>query len=140
VKVTRKQSPTVAFRSLALSDNCRIGSILAGLGEGPVFRPISRHEHIGAHRLSDHAVAVILKRAAKKAGLSTKQLSGHSLRAGFVTEAKKREADDAAIRALDGTQDKRDDRAIQPTQEAVGEAGESEAWTVTPRARRRGER
>jgi integrase len=42
-------------------------------------------------------VAVIVKRVAKKAGLATPQLSGHSLRAGFVTEAKKNGADDAAI-------------------------------------------
>jgi hypothetical protein len=39
---------------------------LAGIGEGPVFRPINRHEHISDQRLTDHAVAVILKRVAKK--------------------------------------------------------------------------
>jgi integrase len=70
---------------------------LAEIGEGPVFRPINRHEHISDKRLTDFAVAVIVKRVAKKAGLATPQLSGHSLRAGFVTEAKKNGADDAAI-------------------------------------------
>jgi hypothetical protein len=42
-------------------------------------------------------VALVLKRAAAAAGLPTDDLSGHSLRAGFVTEAKKHGADDAAI-------------------------------------------
>jgi integrase len=70
---------------------------LAGIGDGPVFRPINRHEQLSAKRLTDFAVAVIIKRAAKKAGLPTPQLSGHSLRAGFVTEAKKNGADDVAI-------------------------------------------
>jgi integrase len=70
---------------------------LAGIGEGPVFRPINRHEQLSDQRLTDFAVAFIIKRVAKKAGLATPQLSGHSLRAGFVTEAKKHGADDAAI-------------------------------------------
>ena len=70
---------------------------LSGLTEGAVFRPINRHERLGADRLSDFAVAVVVKRLAKKAGLPTPQLSGHSLRAGFVTEAKKNGADYPAI-------------------------------------------
>jgi integrase len=70
---------------------------LAAIGEGPVFRPINRHEQIADKRLTDFAVAFVIKRVAKKAGLPTPQLSGHSLRAGFVTEAKRHGADDAAI-------------------------------------------
>jgi integrase len=70
---------------------------LSGLVEGPVFRPINRHEHLSDKRLTGFAVAVIIKRLAKKAGLPIPQLSGHSLRAGFVTEAKKNGADYPAI-------------------------------------------
>lgn len=70
---------------------------LAGIGEGPAFRPINRHEQIHDKRLTAHAVAVIVKRSATRAGLSDRQLSGHSLRAGFVTTAKQHGADDAAI-------------------------------------------
>jgi integrase len=70
---------------------------LAGIGEGPVFRSVNRHGSVSDQRLTDHSVAVIVKRAAKKAGLSAELFSGHSLRAGFVTEAKKNGADDAAI-------------------------------------------
>src|SRR4051794_17870533 len=70
---------------------------LAGIGEGPVFRSVNRHESVSDQRLTDHSVAVIVKRAAKKAGLSAELFSGPSLRAGFVTEAKKNAADHAAI-------------------------------------------
>jgi integrase len=62
-----------------------------------VFRPINRHEHMSAKRLTGFAVTKIVKRLAKKAGLPIPQLSGHSLRAGFVTEAKKNGADYPAI-------------------------------------------
>jgi integrase len=36
----------------------------AGIGEGPVFRPINKHEHIADRRLTAHAVAVVIKRCA----------------------------------------------------------------------------
>lgn len=42
-------------------------------------------------------MALVVKRAAAKVGLTAELFSGHSLRAGFVTEAKKNGADDAAI-------------------------------------------
>jgi integrase len=70
---------------------------LAGIAEGPVFRPINRHEHLGKKPLTGHAVAVIIKRTALKAGMAVPDLSGHSLRAGFVTEAAKNGADYPAI-------------------------------------------
>ncbi len=70
---------------------------LSGIVEGPVFRPINRHETLGAKALTDHAVAVIIKRSASKVGLPIPELSGHSLRAGFVTEAARNGADYPAI-------------------------------------------
>lgn len=47
--------------------------------------------------IDPHSVAFVLKRAAAAAALPTAEISGHSLRARFVTEAKKHGADDAAI-------------------------------------------
>jgi integrase len=70
---------------------------LAGIAEGPVFRPVDRHGNVRSQRLTAQSVALVLKRAAAAAGLPTREVSGHSLRAGFVTEAKKHGADDAAI-------------------------------------------
>jgi len=54
--------------------------------EGPVFRSVDRHRHIKA-RMSDRAVALVVKRSAGAAGLDPKQYAGHSLRSGFATTA-----------------------------------------------------
>jgi len=70
---------------------------LSGITAGPVFRPINRHGHLGARALTGHAVAVVVKQLAAKAGLSTLALSGHSLRTGFVTAAADGGADYASI-------------------------------------------
>jgi integrase len=69
----------------------------SGIVEGPVFRPINRHEQLGARALTGHAVAAIVKRTAADAGLPTPELSGHSLRAGFVTAAASGGADYPSI-------------------------------------------
>jgi site-specific recombinase XerD len=59
----------------------------AGITRGPLFRPVDRHGRVGPGRLTDRSVARIVKRAAKAAGLDERGFSGHSLRAGFVTES-----------------------------------------------------
>jgi integrase len=59
-----------------------------GIETGPVFRPITKAGTVRDRRLSDHAVAVVIKRAAKLAGLDPSRYSGHSLRAGHVTQAR----------------------------------------------------
>src|SRR5205085_7243810 len=51
----------------------------SGIEDGPLFRPIDRHGHLSTERLSDRAVAIIIKRAAEAAGLDPKQVAGHSL-------------------------------------------------------------
>ncbi len=60
----------------------------AGITEGPIFRPIRRGGNaVEAGRLSDRAVADIIKARAHAVGLDPATLSGHSLRSGFVTSA-----------------------------------------------------
>lgn len=78
---------------------------LAALTEGAVFRPVDRHGNIGAKRLSDFAVATLIKRTAKKAGMATPKLSGHSLRAGFVTEAAENGAEYIDIMKVTGQEE-----------------------------------
>lgn len=58
----------------------------AGVAEGPLFRPV-QGRHVGSARLSDKAVARLVKRAAVAVGLDPSQFSGHSLRAGLATAA-----------------------------------------------------
>ena len=66
---------------------------VAGIVEGPIFRPIWRSGRVRDARLSDHAVACIIKARALSAGLDPARYAGHSLRAGFVTEAARNGAD-----------------------------------------------
>jgi integrase len=59
----------------------------SGINEGALFRPIHRVGGISKKALSADAVSVILKRRLKEIGCDPSDYSGHSLRAGFVTEA-----------------------------------------------------
>lgn len=59
----------------------------SGVATGPVFRPVSRHCHVAAQRLSGEAVSIIVKRRAEAAGFDPAFYSGHSLRAGLATSA-----------------------------------------------------
>lgn len=59
----------------------------AGIADGPVFRRIRRGGHVTAERLTPAAVALIVKRYAGPAGYAIADFAGHSLRAGFVTQA-----------------------------------------------------
>jgi hypothetical protein len=47
----------------------------AGLVDGPLFRPITRHGKIQTVRLSAYAVALVVKRAAQAAGLDPDQFA-----------------------------------------------------------------
>jgi len=55
------------------------------ISEGPIFRPIAKLEGRPL-RLGDRAIARIVKGAAQRIGLPPETFSGHSLRAGFVTQ------------------------------------------------------
>lgn len=64
---------------------------------GPVFRPVSRHSHVGSTRLSDESLARVVKDAAARIGLDPGKYAGHSLRRGFATSASAAGADLAQI-------------------------------------------
>jgi site-specific recombinase XerD len=59
----------------------------AGIEEGPMFREVDRANRVGSQRLSDRAVARIVKGAAERVGIDPRGVSGHSLRAGLATSA-----------------------------------------------------
>jgi site-specific recombinase XerD len=59
----------------------------ARITEGAIFRPVGKGGRLALTRLSDRAVALIVKSRAEAAGLDPAQFSGHSLRAGFITSA-----------------------------------------------------
>jgi integrase len=63
---------------------------LAGIDSGPLFRPINRHDQVvGGKALTPQSVALIVKASVRMmAGdQAAKNVSGHSLRAGYCTQA-----------------------------------------------------
>ncbi|KAB8054914.1 tyrosine-type recombinase/integrase [Janthinobacterium rivuli] len=64
--------------------------VLAGIDSGPLFRPINRHDKlVGCKALTPQSVALIVKAAVRlTAGdEAAEMVAGHSLRAGYCTEA-----------------------------------------------------
>lgn len=61
----------------------------AGLRDGALFRPADRHGRLRSGRLHGDAVGEIVKRALGRAGFEAGKYGGHSLRAGFATQAAK---------------------------------------------------
>lgn len=58
----------------------------SGISAGPLFRSINRHGQLGERRLSDKAVALVVKRAAEEAGLDPARYAANSLRSGAAIE------------------------------------------------------
>lgn len=73
-------------------ETCPVRAILAwldaaGIEDGPMFRSVNRHGQLQPGRLSDKAVALVVKRQAQACGLDPARYAGHSLRAGLATSA-----------------------------------------------------
>lgn len=69
---------------------------------GPIFREITNALIVKDEPMSDRAVARAVQRAALSAGLNPALFAGHSLRAGYVTEADARGAKTTDIMAQTG--------------------------------------
>jgi integrase len=83
----RSAFPTDRTRIPARSVPGAPGSRSQASPRAPTFRPVNHHGHIVPTRLSAHAVALVLKRHAARAGLDPDEVAGHSLRAGLATSA-----------------------------------------------------
>lgn len=64
---------------------------------GALFRPVARGGIVRATRLTTRAFRLIIKKRALAAGLDPELFSGHSLRSGWITEAKRSGRDMTAI-------------------------------------------
>ena len=76
----------------ASEETCPVRSVQSWLQsarivDGAVFRSLDRFQRVQPRRLSDKAVARIVKRRAAAAGLDPARYAGHSLRAGLATSA-----------------------------------------------------
>lgn len=77
------------------SERCPVAALdawleLSGIHRGHVFRWVSRHGRlVGEKGLTPQSVALVVKRSVKRVHgcTATKEVSGHSLRAGYCTEA-----------------------------------------------------
>ena len=74
----------------------------ADIQSGALFRRVNRYDQVQVQRLTAQSVALIVKGRAAAAGLDPAVLAGHSLRAGFVTNAARRGASLASIREQTG--------------------------------------
>jgi integrase len=78
---------------MALENWMKIGCIKSG----PVFRQVGQHGNVGKD-LDKDGIGRIVKRLVRRAKLSAPEsYGGHSLRAGFVTEASENGATDKQI-------------------------------------------
>jgi site-specific recombinase XerD len=59
----------------------------AEISDGPIFRKIDRWNKVSPRGINAHTVARLIKRLCERANLPALEFAGHSLRAGFVTQA-----------------------------------------------------
>jgi len=79
--------PVLNGKALRPADRLAEWLEAAGIASGAIFRRINRGDHLTSDALTAQSVALIVKKYADLAGLNVEALSGHSLRAGFVTSA-----------------------------------------------------
>ena len=86
------QGRQVAIPRGAHAATCPITALGHWLGaarivSGALFREVDRHGKVGAAGVHRDSVGAILKRAVERAGFAPERFAGHSLRAGFATQA-----------------------------------------------------
>lgn len=92
---TQQEKGHTVFIPCAKSSRCPVKALekwlaLGGVEQGPVFRPINRHDQITSGKaLTPQSVALVLKGVTShaKSAEAAKSVAGHSLRAGYCTEA-----------------------------------------------------
>src|SRR5262249_41326949 len=89
------------------SETCPVRAVqnwldLSGVIEGPIFRSVNKHGCVMDRRLSDKAVAEVVKRSLVAAGRSARRFAGHSLRAGLITQAAMAGVSERAIQNQSG--------------------------------------
>lgn len=91
----------------AHESTCPVRAVLAWIDdaeieEGPLFRAVNKHGHVGETRLSDKAVANVVQRSLRGAGKSARGYAAHSLRAGLITQAAMSGVSERAIQDQSG--------------------------------------
>ena len=92
---TQQEKGHTVFIPSAKSSRCPVKALekwlaLSGIEQGPLFRPINQYDRIaGTEALTPQSVAIVLKGMTRhvKSDEAAKSVAGHSLRAGYCTEA-----------------------------------------------------
>ena len=75
---------------------------ISKISKGALFRRFSKGSKLTSYRLTDQTVALLVKSYLNKAGIDSKNYSGHSLRSGFATSAAESGAEERSIMAMTG--------------------------------------
>jgi site-specific recombinase XerD len=80
------------FIPYANGERCPVRALMqwleiSNVTEGFVFRAVTRHDCISKNGLSAQSVALIVKASVSRVGGDSEKFSGHSLRAGYCTQA-----------------------------------------------------
>ena len=115
LKITLRRSKTDQFgegstKGLPYFDNtqfCPVVSLkewirISKISSGPLFRRFIKGSKLSNNRLTDQTVALLIKKYLEKAGIDSKNYSGHSLRSGFATSAAESGAEERSIMAMTG--------------------------------------
>jgi site-specific recombinase XerD len=91
------QGQSVAIVQVPDSPYCPVRAVLdwlevAEIRTGAIFRRMHRGDTVGASRLTDQSVALVIKALAQRVGLDPARYAGHSLRSGFLTSAARQHA------------------------------------------------
>ena len=91
-KTDQERQGRTVFVPFANGDRCPVRALMqwldvAEIKEGFVFRAVTRHDRIARHGLSAQSVALVVKSSVARVGGDAEKVSGHSLRAGYCTQA-----------------------------------------------------
>jgi integrase len=91
-KTDQERQGRTVFVPFANGDRCPVRALMHWLDiteikEGFVFRAVTRHDRIARHGLSAQSVALVVKSSVARVGGDAGKVSGHSLRAGYCTQA-----------------------------------------------------
>ena len=91
-KTDQEKAGRTCFIPFANGDRCPVKALkhwqeLTGIRTGWLFRSVDRHDNVSEKSLSAQSVALVVKDAVRRLGGDASAVSGHSLRAGYCTQA-----------------------------------------------------
>ena len=91
-KTDQERESATIFIPNANGDRCPVRALMkwleiTGLTKGFVFRAVTRYDSVSKRGLSAQSVALIVKASVSRVGGDSTKFSGHSLRAGYCTQA-----------------------------------------------------